>query len=99
VKRVIDLGVAAIAALPVLPFALLIALAVKLTSPGPILYWSERIGRHSRVFRMPKFRTMKVGTPAVATHLMQDPAAALTPKIFLDTRFAMSAESRPLIFY
>lgn len=78
-KRVIDLGVAAIAALPVLPFALLIALAVKLTSPGPILYWSERIGRHSRVFRMPKFRTMKVGTPAVATHLMRDPAAALTP--------------------
>lgn len=78
-KRAIDLSVAFIAAVPLLPLAALIALAVKLTSPGPALYWSNRIGRGSRVFRMPKFRTMKLGTPAVATHLMQDPVTALTP--------------------
>ncbi|MDT8759717.1 sugar transferase [Sphingomonas psychrotolerans] len=78
-KRAIDLSVALIAAVPALPLALLIALAVKLTSPGPVLYWSDRIGRGNTIFRMPKFRTMKVGTPAVATHLMQDPANALTP--------------------
>lgn len=79
VKRAIDLGVALIAAVPLLPLAAAIALAVKLTSPGPVLYWSSRIGRGSRIFAMPKFRTMKVGTPAVATHLMQDPATVLTP--------------------
>jgi O-antigen biosynthesis protein WbqP len=79
VKRVIDLSVVLIVALPLLPLAALIALAVKLTSPGPALYWSNRIGWGSRVFRMPKFRTMRLGTPAVATHLMQDPTKALTP--------------------
>lgn len=56
-----------------------IALAVKLTSPGPILYWSERVGRYNRNFMMPKFRSMQTGTPAVATHLLSDPAAHLTP--------------------
>lgn len=57
----------------------LVALLVKLTSPGPILYWSDRVGRNNRIFRMPKFRSMRVGTPAVATHLLQDPAVYLTP--------------------
>lgn len=56
-----------------------IALAVKLTSRGPALYWSDRIGRDNYLFQMPKFRTMKVDTPAVATHLLSDPNAVLTP--------------------
>ena len=61
-----------------MPF-LVVALAVKLSSPGPALYWSDRVGRYNRIFRMPKFRSMRIGTPAVATHLLQDPGAWLTP--------------------
>jgi len=65
--------------LPVLmPIMLVIALAVKLTSRGPVLYWSDRIGVNNTVFKMPKFRTMKVGTPAVATHLMNAPQRYVT---------------------
>jgi len=55
------------------------ALAVRLTSPGPVLYWSDRVGRHNRIFRMPKFRSMRIDTPAVATHLLQNPEQWLTP--------------------
>ncbi len=58
---------------------LLVALLVRLTSPGPILYWSDRIGRNNITFRMPKFRTMRIDTPAVATHLLGDPDRYLTP--------------------
>jgi len=57
----------------------LVALAVRLTSKGPALYWSDRVGRDNKIFRMPKFRSMRVGTPAVATHLLADPRAYLTP--------------------
>ncbi len=57
----------------------LIALAVRLTSKGPILYWSDRVGRDNRIFRMPKFRTMHSDTPTVATHMLGDPASWLTP--------------------
>lgn len=57
----------------------LVALAIKLTSRGPILYWSNRVGRNNIIFQMPKFRTMKVGTPAVATHILSDPEHYLTP--------------------
>jgi O-antigen biosynthesis protein WbqP len=57
----------------------LIALAVKLTSKGPVLYWSDRVGRENRVFSMPKFRSMRVNAPQVATHLLTDPEAYLTP--------------------
>ena len=69
---------ALIAALLALP-ALLVALAVRLTSPGPILYWSSRVGKENELFDMPKFRTMRVGTPAVATHLLTDAKSVLTP--------------------
>ena len=55
-----------------------IAAAVKLTSEGSILYWSNRVGRDNKIFRMPKFRTMNLGTPEVATHLLRDPEAHLT---------------------
>ncbi len=58
---------------------LLIAIFVWLTSPGPVLYWSERVGRHNRIFMMPKFRSMRIDTPAVATHLLQNPDKWLTP--------------------
>jgi O-antigen biosynthesis protein WbqP len=56
-----------------------IALAVRLTSPGSALYWSDRVGRHNRIFKMPKFRSMRIDTPAVATHLLQNPDQWLTP--------------------
>ena len=58
---------------------LLVALLVRVTSPGPILYWSDRVGRHNLIFKMPKFRSMRIDTPAVATHLLQNPAQWLTP--------------------
>jgi O-antigen biosynthesis protein WbqP len=60
------------------PFLFLLML-VKLTSPGPALYWSERVGRQNRLFSMPKLRTMRVDTPVVATHLLTDPKQFLTP--------------------
>lgn len=78
-KRVMDLVLVAMAAIPLLPIAIAIAIAVRATSRGPALYWSDRVGADERIFRMPKFRTMRVGTPAVATHLMVDPRSALTP--------------------
>lgn len=78
-KRLVDLLLACVAAVVLLLPVCLVALAVKLTSPGPVLYWSDRVGRHNRIFRMPKFRSMRVGTPAVATHLLADPASFLTP--------------------
>lgn len=78
-KRLFDLAVALVAALfLVLPIAV-VALAVRMTSPGPALYWSDRIGRHNRIFKMPKFRSMLIDTPAVATHLLENPAQWLTP--------------------
>lgn len=78
-KRLFDLVLAFVAATVLaLPFAL-VWLAVRLTSKGPALYWSDRVGQGNRIFRMPKFRSMRVGTPAVATHLLKDPDAYLTP--------------------
>ncbi|WP_033923079.1 sugar transferase [Sphingomonas sp. 37zxx] len=71
-----------LALLGVLIFALpmmLVALAVRLTSPGPALYWSDRIGHDNLVFAMPKFRSMRIDTPAVATHLLTDGRSWLTP--------------------
>jgi O-antigen biosynthesis protein WbqP len=78
-KRAFDVLLAA-AGLVVfaLPIAV-VALLVRLTSRGPVIYWSDRIGRDNAIFRMPKFRTMRVDTPAVATHLLADPARFLTP--------------------
>lgn len=78
-KRLFDLLLAALAAILLALPVIVIAISIKLTSRGPALYWSDRIGRGNKVFRMPKFRTMRVGTPAVATHLLQNPAAFLTP--------------------
>ncbi len=58
---------------------LITAIAVRVTSPGPILYWSDRVGKNNVIFKMPKFRTMRTDTPAVATHLLDDPDRWLTP--------------------
>ena len=62
-----------------LPIAIGVALLVRTTSPGPVLYWSDRVGRENKIFRMPKFRSMRIDTPAVATHLLPDPDLYLTP--------------------
>jgi O-antigen biosynthesis protein WbqP len=78
-KRLFDLILAVWATLVLILPIVLVALLVKLTSAGPVLYWSDRVGRNNSIFRMPKFRSMRVGTPAVATHLLADPAAHLTP--------------------
>lgn len=78
-KRIFDLGLGLFAAVVlVIPIAI-VALMVRLTSSGPALYWSDRVGKRNRIFKMPKFRSMQVGTPAVATHLLANPAAHLTP--------------------
>ena len=78
-KRAFDIELALFSLLFLGLPLLLVALAVRLTSPGPVLYWSDRVGRNNRVFKMPKFRSMQTGTPAVATHLLQSPDAYLTP--------------------
>lgn len=78
-KRVFDLLLAVLAGFILIGPTMLVALAVRLTSKGPVLYWSDRVGRDNQLFKMPKFRSMKVGTPAVATHLLTNPNAHLTP--------------------
>lgn len=78
-KRIFDLMLAVLAGMLLLLPVLLIALLVRLTSNGPALYWSDRVGRHNRIFQMPKFRSMQIGTPAVATHLLSHPDSYLTP--------------------
>ena len=78
-KRFFDISLALLAALILLLPILVVSLLVRLTSKGPVLYWSERVGHNNDLFKMPKFRSMKIGTPAVATHLLSNPDAYLTP--------------------
>jgi O-antigen biosynthesis protein WbqP len=79
VKRLFDLLLALIAlAIFTVPLCL-VALAVKFSSKGPVLYWSDRVGKNNRIFSMPKFRSMRTDTPAVATHLLNKPEQYLTP--------------------
>nr|WP_245590119.1 sugar transferase [Desulfobulbus elongatus] len=78
-KRCFDLILAVIALVVLAVPMLVIALLVRLTSPGPVLYWSDRVGRNNVLFSMPKFRSMRVDTPAVATHLLDEPVRYLTP--------------------
>ena len=78
-KRAFDLLMAGGALIVLSPVMLATAVAVKATSKGPAIYWSERVGRDNRLFRMPKFRSMRTETPAVATHLLTDTTAWLTP--------------------
>lgn len=78
-KRVFDLILAMTAAAILLVPIAVVAVLVKLTSKGPALYWSDRVGKDNLIFKMPKFRSMSVDTPAVATHLLSDPKSVLTP--------------------
>ena len=78
-KRFLDVFLAVFAGVFMLIPILIIAIAVRLTSEGPVLYWSERVGRNSQIFKMPKFRSMRTDTPDVATHLLQQPDVWLTP--------------------
>jgi O-antigen biosynthesis protein WbqP len=77
-KRLLDITLASIGIVVSAPLLLLIAIAVKITSKGPALHWSPRIGKNNEIFSMPKFRTMRVETPQVATHLLSDPEQFLT---------------------
>jgi O-antigen biosynthesis protein WbqP len=79
VKRLFDLALALMAIVFLWLPILILAVAVRLSSPGPVLYWSDRIGRHNEIFKMPKFRSMLIDTPPVATHLLQNPDQWLTP--------------------
>ncbi len=79
IKRLLDLVLALVMLIPLLVPMLMVAMAIRLTSQGPILYWSDRVGRHNRLFSMPKFRSMRIDTPAVATHLLTQPSHYLTP--------------------
>ena len=78
-KRLFDLVLALFAALVLAVPGMMVVLLVRLTSFGPTLYWSDRVGRGNKIFKMPKFRSMRVGTPAVATHLLADAKSHLTP--------------------
>ena len=78
-KRFLDFVLALIAATTLLLPIVLVAVLVRLTSRGPVLYWSDRVGRHNMIFEMPKFRSMRVGSPVVATHLLKDASSHLTP--------------------
>lgn len=78
-KRLFDIFLALIASIILFVPFIIVALAVKITSKGPVLYWSSRVGKNNTLFQMPKFRSMRVGTPAVATHLLENPESLLTP--------------------
>lgn len=79
IKRLFDFCLVLFALLFLLLPFLLVAVMVRVTSIGPVLYWSDRVGRDNHIFKMPKFRSMRVDTPAVATHLLADPKQFLTP--------------------
>lgn len=78
-KRLFDFLIALISGILLLVPMLVIAILIKLTSKGPVLYWSDRVGIDNIIFKMPKFRTMRIDTPAVATHLLENPHLYLTP--------------------
>ena len=78
-KRTLDLILAVAVSAILLPCVICVGIYVCTTSPGPAIYWSDRVGQRNRIFKMPKFRTMRVDTPAVATHLLPDPKQVLTP--------------------
>jgi len=88
-KRIFDV-IVAIALLAIISMPMLvIALMVKLTSKGSVLHWSDRIGKGNAIFKMPKFRTMRIDTPAVATHLLKNPDKYLTPVGSIMRRFSL----------
>ena len=78
-KRLTDIFLVCLASIVLFVPFLLVAMAIRLTSKGPVFYWSDRVGRHNEIFKMPKFRTMQVGAPNLATHMLANPEEYLTP--------------------
>jgi O-antigen biosynthesis protein WbqP len=78
-KRAFDISLALLLMVVLAPLFLILALLIKMTSKGPVLYWSDRVGKDNQLFRMPKLRSMRSDTPQVATHLLSDPELYLTP--------------------
>jgi len=78
-KRIFDLLLGVAILVPLVVPMLLISIAVRFSSKGPALYWSDRVGKNNKIFKMPKFRSMLTDTPAVATHLLDNPGAYLSP--------------------
>ncbi len=78
-KRFFDLALTLVVVLLLLLLIIMVSVLVKLTSKGPVLYWSDRVGKNNAIFKMPKFRSMHVDTPEVATHLLAEPKSVLTP--------------------
>ena len=95
-KRLFDLSFSIVLLLLLIVPMLLIAIAIRLTSKGPALFWSERVGINNKIFKMPKFRSMKITTPDVATHLLHNPNSYLSPiGLFLRTT---SLDELPQLF-
>ena len=78
-KRIFDLLLGVVILVFLVAPMLLISIVVRFTSKGPVLYWSDRVGKNNKIFKMPKFRSMLTGTPAVATHLLDNPDMYLSP--------------------
>jgi len=78
-KRLFDLVISGVLSVILIIPIIMIAILVRVTSKGPALYWSDRVGQKNKIFKMPKFRSMRVDTPAVATHLLSDPDVFLSP--------------------
>ena len=78
-KRIFDFFLAVIIFILLIMIMMFIIVAVRLSSKGPVLYWSDRVGRNNKIFKMPKFRSMLIDTPAVATHLLDNPDSYLSP--------------------
>lgn len=78
-KRAFDVIAASVLLFLCSPLLLALALLIRATSRGPAVYWSDRVGKNNRIFRMPKFRSMRLDTPQIATHLLSEPARHLTP--------------------
>jgi len=72
-KRLVDLILLLMISIPSIVISLIICIVIKITSKGPILFWSDRVGKNGKIFKMAKFRSMHIGTPVIATHLMDDP--------------------------